>query len=75
MENKSKKELIAIAQSLADEFNYKKSVIEHALNELDSKEKVGQEHYSGMVVIEELFQELDDIKLKQNEVLEQIKKG
>jgi hypothetical protein len=71
---KNKKELIKEAQELADVIIEKKEVIETALNELDSKSKVTSEHLKGMVVIEQLFTEIEEIELKQLKVLELIKK-
>jgi len=75
MENKkkNKNELIKEAQNLADKYFDKKSVIETALNDLDSKERIGQEHLKGMAIIEELFNELDAIELEQLKVFEDIK--
>lgn len=72
---KSKKQLIEEAQVLADEFNNKKEVIITALNDLDSKEKIGTEHLIGMSIIEEIFKELDQIKVEQDKIFEQIKKS
>lgn len=72
---KNKKELIQEAQELADKFNQKKAVIETALNDLDSKDKVGPEHIQGMAIIEDMFNELDEIELKQFDVFEKIKKS
>ncbi|MEK6829321.1 MAG: hypothetical protein AABY15_04275 [Nanoarchaeota archaeon] len=72
---KNKKELIQEAQELADKYNEKKAVIETALNDLDSKKKIGPEHLNGISIIEKLFNELDEIELKQIEVFEQIKKS
>jgi DNA repair protein RadC len=75
LDKKSKKELLILAQELADEFENKKKVIEIALDDLDSKEKIGQEHYTGIMVIEELFKELDEIEARQEKVIEHIKKN
>lgn len=75
LDKKNKKELLLLAQELADEFENKKKVIEIALDDLDSKGKIGQEHYTGIVVIEELFKELDEIKIKQEKVIERIKRN
>jgi hypothetical protein len=72
---KNKKELILEAQVLADKFEVKKAVINTALNDLDSKEKIGPEHISGMALIEEMFNELDQIKFEQDKVFEMIKKS
>lgn len=71
---KTKKELILEAQMLADKFEEKKAVINTALNDLDSKKKIGPEHINGMAIIEEMFNELDEIKLEQDKIFEQIKK-
>jgi len=71
---KSKKDLIKDTQELADKFEQKKSVIETALNSLDSKSKFTQEHIDGMVIIENLFNELDEIKFQQEKIFELIKK-
>jgi hypothetical protein len=71
---KNKNELIKEAQELADKYFEKKEVIETALNDLDSKKKIGQEHLKGMAIIEEMFNELDEIELKQLKILEEIKK-
>lgn len=71
---KNKNELIKEAQELADKYFEKKEVIETALNDLDSKNKIGQEHLRGMIIIEEMFNELDEIELKQLKILEEIKK-
>jgi len=70
---KNKKELIKEAQELADKYFEKKSVIETALNDLDSKKTIGQEHIKGMAIIEEMFNELDAIELEQLKVFESIK--
>lgn len=70
---KNKKELIQEAQILADKYNEKKAVIETALNDLDSKKKIGPEHLEGMSIIETLFTELDEIELEQIKIFEQIK--
>jgi hypothetical protein len=70
---KTKKELIAEAQVLADKFDEKKAIIETALEDLDSKEKIGPEHISGMAIIEDMFNELDQIELEQAKIFEQIK--
>ena len=51
----------------------KKLVIETALNDLDSKEKVSVEHLKGISIIEDLFNELDEIEIKQIEVFKKIK--
>lgn len=72
---KNKKELIKEAQELADKFNQKKAVIETALNDLDSKDRIGPEHIQGMAIIEDMFNELDEIELKQFDVFEKIKKS
>jgi hypothetical protein len=72
---KNKKELILEAQVLADKFEEKKAVINTALNDLDSKEKIGPEHINGMAIIEDMFKELDEIKLEQDKIFEQIKKS
>ena len=71
---KNKNELIKEAQELADKYFEKKSVIETALNDLDSKKKIGPEHLKGMAIIEELFNELDLIELEQLKVFDDIKK-
>lgn len=71
---KNKNELIKDAQELADKYFEKKEVIETALNDLDSKKKIGQEHLSGMAIIEDMFTELDEIELEQFKILEAIKK-
>jgi len=71
---KNKNELIAEAQGLADKYNEKKSVIETALDDLDSKKVVGQEHLKGMAIIEDMFNELDVIEFEQLEIFEKIKK-
>lgn len=70
---KNKNELIKEAQELADKYFEKKSVIETALNDLDSKKKIGSEHINGMAIIEDLFNELDKIELEQLKILEIIK--
>lgn len=62
------------AQNLADKHEDKKTVIKTALDELDSKKKVGQEHLRGMAIIDELFNELDLIENEQIEIFEKIKK-
>ncbi len=72
---KNKKELILEAQELADKFEAKKAVINTALNDLDSKEKIGPEHINGMAIIEDMFNELDEIELEQAKIFEQIKKS
>ena len=74
-ERKNKKELILEAQALADKFEAKKAVINTALNDLDSREKIGPEHISGMAIIEDMFNELEQIKLEQDIIFEQIKKS
>jgi len=71
---KNKKELIKEAQELADVILEKKKIIETALNELDSLEKVTSEHLSGMAIIEQVFTEIDEVELKQLKVFEEIKK-
>ena len=71
---KNKNELIKEAQELADKYFEKKEVIETALNDLDSKNKIGPEHLKGMAIIEEMFNELDKIELEQLKILEIIKK-
>lgn len=71
---KTKNELIKEAQELADDFNNKKLVIETALNELDSKKKISTEHINGMAIIEKMFNELDEIELRQLEIFQKIKK-
>lgn len=74
---KSKKELIAEAQILADKLIEKKNVIETALNDLDekaSKNGVTTEHLSGIALIEQLLTEYDAIELEQAKIFEQIKK-
>lgn len=73
-EKKSKKELILEAQVLADKFDEKKAVINTALDDLDSKKKIGPEHINGMAIIEDMFNELDEIELEQAKIFEQIKK-
>jgi len=79
MENKkSKNELIAESQELADKLIEKKKVIETALDDLDTKankDGVSIEHLNGMSIIEELFNEYDIIELEQAKVFEQIKKA
>lgn len=70
---KNKKELIKKAQELADKFNEKKDVIKTALDTLDSKKEIGEEHIEGMSIIENLFTEIDEIKLEQLKVFEEIK--
>lgn len=70
---KNKNELIKEAQELADKYFEKKSVIETALNDLDSKTKIGPEHLKGMAIIEDLFNELDLIELEQLKIFEDIK--
>lgn len=70
---KTKKELIVEAQKLADKFDEKKEIIATALDDLDSKEKVSDEHIKGMALIEEMFNELKEIKLEQLKIFEQIK--
>lgn len=72
---KTKKELIAEAQKLADIFDEKKKVITTALNDLDSKKKIGPEHINGMAIIEDMFNELEQIELEQTKLFEQIKKS
>lgn len=72
---KNKKELILEAQALADKFEAKKAVINTALNDLDSKEKIGPEHINGIAIIENMFNELEQIKLEQDKIFEQIKKS
>lgn len=75
MENKkNKNELITEAQELADKYNEKKSVITTALDDLDSKKVVGQEHIKGMAIIEDMFNELDIIEVEQLEIFNRIKK-
>lgn len=74
-EFKTKKELIIEAQILADKFDAKKLVIETAINILDSKRKVGQEHITGMAIIEDMFRELDQIEDEQKVILDKIKKS
>jgi len=71
---KNKNELIAEAQALADKYNEKKSVIEAALDDLDSKKVIGEEHLRGMSIIEEMFNELDKIEVEQLEIFKNIKK-
>lgn len=71
---KNKNELIKEAQELADKFFEKKEVIETALNDLDSKDKISPEHLKGMAIIEDMFNELDKIELEQLKILEAIKK-
>lgn len=73
MEKVTKKDLIKKAQELADSFDEKKKLIEEVLNSLDSKEKFSQEHIDGMVIIENYFNELDEIKLEQEKIFQQIK--
>lgn len=70
---KNKNELIKEAQELADKYFEKKEVIETALNNLDSKKNIGPEHLSGMAIIEQMFNELDEIELEQFKILEAIK--
>lgn len=72
---KTKKELIIDAQELADKFEAKKAVINTALNDLDSKKKIGPEHINGIAIIEDMFNELEQIKLEQDKIFEQIKKS
>lgn len=75
---KNKKELLKESQDLADKLTEKKSVIETALNDLDSKVKeegVSMKHLKGMAIIEELFTEYDSIELEQDKINEQIKKS
>lgn len=71
---KSKSELILESQLIADEYFDKKKLIESALDNLDSKEKITQEHFSGMSIIEEMFRELDVLEEKQKYIFEEIKK-
>jgi hypothetical protein len=77
MEKKeSKKELIGKSQELADKFNEKKEVISIALDTLDEKAKekgITEEHVEGMALIEEMFNELDSIKLEQEKINMKIK--
>jgi DNA-binding GntR family transcriptional regulator len=73
-EVKTKNDLIKEAQELADKYAIKKEVIETALNDLDSKEKITEEHIGGMAVIEQLFNELDEIEVEQLSIFEKIKK-
>lgn len=73
-EIKTKKQLILEAQSIADEFDNKKSVIETAINILDSK-KMSEEHISGMAIIEDMFRELDEIESRHKMVLDKIKES
>jgi hypothetical protein len=70
---KNKKELIKEAQELADIILEKKSTIETALNELDSKTKITSEHLSGMAIIEQIFTEIEEVELEQLKVFEAIK--
>lgn len=71
---KNKNELIKEAQELADKIIEKKSIIETALNELDSKEKIDQTHLEGMSIIEDIFTEIEAIELEQIKIFEKIKK-
>jgi hypothetical protein len=70
----SKKELIKQAQDLADAFEEKKSLINTALQDLDSREKITEHHIRGMAVIDEIFEELDKIKSEQDAIFDKIRK-
>jgi hypothetical protein len=70
---KTKKELIKEAQELADKFDKKKDIIATALDDLDSKKNINDEHIKGMALIEEIFNEMQEIKLEQLKIFEQIK--
>lgn len=75
---KNKNELIKEAQEFADKLEEKKAVIKTAIDTLDdkaTKEGVSTEHLSGMAIIEQLFNEYDEIELEQLKIIEQIKKS
>ena len=70
---KSKKELLKEANDLADIHENKKRYITNLLDELDSFEKISEKHYQGMNEISEIFKEMEDIKKKQDVILQKIK--
>lgn len=70
---KNKQELIKEANVLAEEHLFKKSVIEKLLSDLDMKNKFSEEHITGMANAQDLLSEMDEIAIKYEEILKQIK--
>lgn len=70
---KSKKELTKEAGMLADIHENKKEAIKKILDDLDSHEKISDKHYQGMNVIQELFKEMEELEVKQQNILNKIK--
>jgi phosphopantetheinyl transferase (holo-ACP synthase) len=70
---KNKQELIKDANVLAEEYAFKESVIKKILNDLDSKDKFSEDHMNGMSTIQDLTKEMEEIELKYDNIIKEIK--
>lgn len=70
---KSKQDLIKEANELSEKHNFKKSVVEKMLDDLDRKGVFSEEHVNGMSAIQELLTEMDQIESEYKELLRKIK--
>ena len=70
---KSKQELILEAANLAKEHQFKKSVIENILNDLDKEQNISEKHIGGISAINEILKEMEDLEIRHSKTLEEIK--
>lgn len=70
---KTKQQLIEQANSLAQEHQFKKDIIEKMLNDLDNNKTLSQEHLESMGIIQEMLNEMDDLEKNYQDIIKQIK--
>jgi hypothetical protein len=70
---KTKQQLIESANVLAEEHQFKKSVIEKMLNDLDLLKALTPEHLEAMSTIQEMLNEMDELEIKHQDIIKQIK--
>jgi hypothetical protein len=72
MEKINKEEIMSKMRELYNEHEFKKSVIKKILDDLDEKSSIGEEHFAAFKTINEIFSEMDELALKQEELRKQI---
>lgn len=70
---KTKQQLIEEANILAQEHQFKKDVIQKMLNDLDNKKKLTQEHLESISIIQNILAEMDELEIKHEQIIKQIK--
>lgn len=71
----NKQELINEAARLGNIHQQKKNTIEKIFSDLDKEEKTTFKHLNGISAVNELLKELEEIEIKHQEIIDQIKKN